>query len=314
MKVMEFKEPRGQELINRYKGNYKISDDVLVSEDMILNHWQLEKELRNRLLESTPENRWETFEKCYTILYKELEWLNKYSGSGNKISPEKLYAKWPLIIGEIPKDIFEIGSGNGLLITYLSNYGYKCKGTEITHERGEIKESLNPNLSWCVSDGIHLSQFEGVDKFDIVISTNVMEHFHPDDIVEHFKNVKLVLRNNGKYIFETPNKLFGPNDVSSVFKSITSKGMHLKEYTFKEIKDILINSGFNHIQAVWILPESVTNHLGIYISPKTSSLYFNYLCLVEKMLFLVPGRIRRKIAFLSKMIFFRSALIIAHKN
>ena len=150
---MEYIEPRGQELINRYKGNYKISDDVLISEDMILKHWQLEKALRIRLLESTPENRWETFEKCYTMLYKELEWLNKYSKSGSNVSPEKLYAKWPLIIGEIPKDIFEIGSGNGLLISYLSNYGYKIKGTEITHERGETKESLNPNLSWCVSDG-----------------------------------------------------------------------------------------------------------------------------------------------------------------
>lgn len=311
---MDFKEPRGQELINRYKRNYKISDDVFISEKMILNHWQLEKKMRNRLLESSSEKRWETFEECYTILYKELEWLNKYSGSGSNVSSKKLYAKWPFIIGKIPKDIFEIGPGNGLLISYLSNYGYKCKGTEITRERGESNVSMNSNLSWGISDGVHLSQFEGLNQFDVVISTNVIEHFHPDDVVEHFNNVNLILRNNGKYIFETPNKLFGPNDISRVFKRNTTLGMHLKEYTFKEIKEILINSGFNHIYAVWIIPDLVTNLFGIFIKPKTSVLYFNYLCLIERLLLLLPGRLGKKVAMLSKFIFFRSALIIAQKN
>ena len=77
------KEPRGQELIKRYKLNYNISNDIDISEDMILRHWELEKNLTKQLMESSNENRWETFDRCYTKLYSELDWINKFSGTSS---------------------------------------------------------------------------------------------------------------------------------------------------------------------------------------------------------------------------------------
>ena len=65
--------PSGQELINHYKSNYQISDNIDISEEMILRHWELEKRLRKQLLKSTPENRWGTFDRYYSTLYSELD-------------------------------------------------------------------------------------------------------------------------------------------------------------------------------------------------------------------------------------------------
>lgn len=232
---MAAREPRGQELTRRYKDNYAIPQDAAVLEDMILAHWRLEQDLTKQLLEATPENRWAVFERCYTTLYAELEWLNRLTGSAAS-DPARRYAAWPAVIGEPPKDIYEIGSGKGELIAYLAHCGYRCKGTEITRERGEKHATKHPNLSWGISDGIHLSQFESRDSYDVVMSDQVIEHLHPADVTEHFLGVRSILRDGGKYVLATPHTLAGPSDVSRVFKCDKPMGMHLEEYSYQEFE------------------------------------------------------------------------------
>jgi SAM-dependent methyltransferase len=312
---MTTQEPRGQELINRYKKNYQIPYDANISEEMILRHWELEKRLTKQLLESTPENRWETFDRCYTKLYSELEWLNKYTGSSIALTPAKRYAIWPILIGEPPKNIYEIGSGKGELINYLATYGYNCKGTEISRERGKKHVSENSSLSWGISDGVHLNRFESADTYDVLVSNQVIEHIHPDDLVEHFKSARSLLIDGGKYIFSTPHKFVGPADVSRIFKCDKPMGMHLKEYSYQEIRKLLIQSGFIKIFAVWRIPEKISAPLATVCKPNPSRLYFSYLCMVENFISLLPkGAFRRKAAFLSKLILFSpNIFIIAQK-
>jgi cyclopropane fatty-acyl-phospholipid synthase-like methyltransferase len=153
-------EPRGQKLIDRYKRNYHIPTDAKVTEEMILAHWELEKRLTKELLQSNSENRWEVFERCYTTLYDELWWLNQFTGTGSTISPSQRYKNWIELVGQPPKKIYEIGSGKGTLIAHLASCGFECRATEITHERGKKYVSEHSNLSWGISDGVHLERFE----------------------------------------------------------------------------------------------------------------------------------------------------------
>lgn len=312
---MTTQEPRGQELINRYKKNYQIPYDANISEEMILRHWELEKRLTKQLLESTPENRWETFDRCYTKLYSELDWLNKYTGSSIALTPAKRYAIWTILIGEPPKNIYEIGSGKGELINYLATYGYNCKGTEISRERGKKHVSEHSNLSWGISDGVQLNRFESADTYDVLVSNQIIEHIHPDDLVEHFKGARSLLIDGGKYIFSTPHKFVGPADISRVFKCDKPMGMHLKEYSYQEIRKLLIQSGFIKIFAVWRIPEIISAPLATVGKPNPSRLYFSYLCMVENFISLLPkGAFRRKAAFLSRLILFApNIFIIAQK-
>jgi SAM-dependent methyltransferase len=300
------KEPRGQELIDRYKRIYNISHDANISEEMILEHWELEKLLTKNLLESTPENRWEVADECYTRLYSELDWLNKLvGGSQREIAPAKRYGHLPFIIGEPPKAIYEIGSGKGELISYLANSGYDCIGTEITRGRGGAHVSERSNLTWRTSDGVHLGRFESLDAYDVVISNDVIEHIHPDDLVEHFKNVRSILRDGGRYIFTTPHKFAGPGDVSRVFKCEKPMGMHLREYSYQDIKKLLLQAGFERPYAVWKMPQKIIQHFNIVITPKPSRLYFSYLCMLENIISLLPKQTyRRKAASLFRLILF----------
>lgn len=309
------KEPRGQELIMRYKLNYSIPEEVDISEDMILRHWELEKSLTKQLLASTDENRWETFDSCYSKLYSELWWINKFSGISHALTPAKLFGIWPILIGKVPKKIYEIGSGKGELISYLASIGYNCKGTEITQERGKIHVSDCSNLSWGISDGIHLNKFVNTETYDVVISNQVIEHIHPDDLIKHFLGVKSILKDEGRYIFTTPNKLEGPSDISKVFKCDKPMGMHLKEYSNKEIKKLLYNSGYDKIFAVLRYPQILSQLFGITIKPKVSKFYFSYLCLIESVLTLIPKQAyRRKAASFARLILFRSSIIVAQKK
>lgn len=310
-------EPRGLELINRYKKNFNIRTDANITEEMILTHWELEKRLTRELLQSNPENRWEVFEKCYTMLYGELNWLNQFIDTDNSLCPDQRYKSLVDLIG-MPdnKKIYEVGSGKGELIKYLTNCGFDCKATEITRHRGQKYVLEYPNISWGISDGVHLERFERLDYYDIVISDQVIEHIHPDDIYDHFRGVLSILSVGGRYIFATPHRYMGPSDISKVFKCDMTNGMHLKEYTYRELKEILEISGFNDISAVLMVPIKITQLSGLYFKPKASSAYFMYLCCVEKMISLLHHQsLRRKIAkTLLPFLFLPNIFIVSHKE
>lgn len=290
-------EPRGIELINRYKRNYGIPAQAEITEEMILAHWKLEKKLTKELLESQSENRWEVFEKAYTTLYTKLQWLNLLSEETTP--PEKKYANWLEAIGSPPQKIYEVGSGQGKMIAYLAKCGFECKATEITKERGQKHIIDSPeNLSWGNSDGVHLDQFEPNEFYDLVVSNQVIEHLYPDDLIVHFQSAYNILNQKGRYIFTTPHSYTGPHDISLVFKSDYPQGMHLKEYTCKELYDALKIAGYKDIY--FIVPASVKkllSNLGIKKEGQLKQLgifYLNMMFIVEKFLSLIPSqKIRR---------------------
>ncbi len=259
----ESAEPRGKELLCRYRENYKIADNYNLTEDMVLNHWELEKNLAKTILNSNKKNRWEIVSKCYTELYEKLSWLNVYVDTKVSIPSEELYFDYIQLLTKPPKKIYEIGSGKGGLIKLLSNMGYLCKGTEITSLRGGNLPDNGAFLSWGVSDGVHLGEFETKGSYDYVISNHVIEHLHPDDILDHFKGVFKILNFDGAYLLKTPHRFAGPSDVSRVFKKTECMGMHLKEYTYTELKYLTEKSGFNKIEAVLVIPKNLRRLLRI---------------------------------------------------
>jgi len=310
---MIIREPGGQDLINRYKRNYDIGDNIEISEEMILCHWELEKDLARKLLGSTSQNRWETFKRCYTSLYSELYWLNQSEESeACDVLSLKRFSLWPEIIGGPPKKIFEVGPGRGELISYLANGGYMCRGMEITEERGENQVFSCRNLSWGVGDGIHLDQFEKCSTYDVVISNQVIEHMHPDDLVEHFTSVRSILADEGRFIFTTPHKYFGPSDISRVFKHKKPLGMHLKEYSYKELHSLLLQSGFKNVYAFFRMPQKLAKVTGMLVKPRKSSMYFWYLSAVESALSVVSKEtIRKNLSIISKIILFPTNIFIS---
>jgi SAM-dependent methyltransferase len=290
-------EPRGNELIARYKAVYSIPAEAPVTEEMILAHWELEKRLTQELLASTPQNRWETFDRNYTRLYTDLAWLNQAEGEARPTAEaDRDHQKWHTAIGAPPLALYEIGSGKGGLLTFLARAGFVCKATEVTRERGQKHLDPDvPNLSWSVSDGVHLDQFEGVASYDVVVSDQVLEHLHPDDVGEHLRGVYQILKDDGRYIFRTPHRFSGPHDVSRVFKYDEPQGMHLKEYTNREFISAARAAGFKRPYYPFMPVHNATARRIL------GRIYLRVLLTVEDLLSLVPShKSRRRSAELLK--------------
>jgi cyclopropane fatty-acyl-phospholipid synthase-like methyltransferase len=308
-------EPRGNELITRYKRNYGFPASAEITEKMVLHHWELEKNLTKDLLESNPENRWDVFEKSYTTLYNNLEWLNKFSGD-SKLSQNN-YETWLEIIGSPPKKIYEVGSGKGEMIAYLAKCGFECKATEITKERGSkhITDSLT-GLSWASSDGVNLDRFEPTVFYDFVVSNQVIEHFHPDDLDTHFQSVYKILNQQGSYILTTPHCHTGPHDLSRVFGYDNPQGMHLKEYTYHELYDSLKTAGFKCIYCA--APSRLKNllsRLGFGNEEQIRTIgifYFHLMLMIENLLLVIPSKKQRRTfsKFLRKIYLFADNIFL----
>ena len=168
------------EVIERYRQNYGLSDSIGATH--VEQHRALETELTQRLWKSTPQNRWQVFDDCYTELYKGLPWLNE---SGTE-SRWKTAGPWPRLLKN-KSTILEVGSGAGELIRQLASLGHQCVATEITPERGEKHVRDVPGLQWHTTDGVNLADFETPGTYDVVISSQVVEHFHPDDVQKQLR-------------------------------------------------------------------------------------------------------------------------------
>jgi SAM-dependent methyltransferase len=290
----------GIDIVGNYRKNYSIPPEAVVTREMVLQHWNLERGLTKELLETTPANRWEVFERAYSRLYNELDWLNKLVHAGLNTPAAIRYRAWVDAIGDPPKKIYEIGSGKGTMISYLSTLGYDCKATEITRERGGKFLEGNESVKLGNTDGIHLDQFEEPDTYDVVLSDQVIEHFHPKDILQHFKGVHSILKKGGHYIFSTPHMYTGPHDVSKVFQCATAKGMHLKEYKFEELIRVAREAGFTKVTFAYkfshelekIKFDKLFRLLGVGKDRQkaiASKAFYNMVNISERAISLVPG-------------------------
>lgn len=89
-------------------------------------------------------------------------------------------------------------------------------------------------------------------------------------------------------------------------------GMHLKEYTYQELKELLEQAGFKDICAVLRIPPKIVRLSRVYIRPRASRFYLSYLCAVEKLISLLPLQsLRRKVAYLAMAILFSPGIILS---
>ncbi|OSJ29584.1 hypothetical protein BST63_14260 [Bradyrhizobium canariense] len=264
-----------QKTVLKYKRIFGIPEEASVTPTMIEHHWRLERALTEQLLSSTPETRWTVWESSYSKLYSECSWLNRLPVTQPQ-SDQLRYGHFLALIKDAKK-IYEVGSGEGGLINFLAKQGYNCVATEVTRERS-FERDTRENLEWHTTDGVNFSQREPLEYYDIVLSTQVIEHLHPDDLATHFSEARKILKPGGKYILTTPHRFLGPADLSRVFGKQHAMCMHLKEYSYSEIQRAVKNSGFSKIQAVFLPPNVIRKHIPLFFE---SHAYLSYITFCE---------------------------------
>lgn len=116
---------------------------------------------------------------------------------------------------------------------------------------------------------------------DLAFSSHVIEHLRSDDALQQLQEIRRLLAPGGKHICVTPNRLWGPHDVSRYFSDVPI-GLHLREYTHNELIRLMKRAGFRRVRVIHRLGalDSLLPHLVTRI--------------VEGVLAIVPLGVRRR--------------------
>ncbi|HUP96560.1 MAG TPA: methyltransferase domain-containing protein [Usitatibacter sp.] len=172
----------------------------------------------------------------------------------------------------------EIGSGDCALATRIAKTAKQVYAVDISDQsQGKLPE----NVKLVITDGRAIDVPAG--SVDLAFSDQLMEHLHPEDAIEQLRNIHRALKPGGVYMCVTPNRVYGPSDISAFFDD-EARGFHLKEYTLGEIREIFVRAGF---------PRS-----HVYIGARGCFLRCpSWLVqMFEKALLTLPSRLRHRIA------------------
>jgi SAM-dependent methyltransferase len=135
--------------------------------------------------------------------------------------------------------LLEVGAGDCALAARVAADAGRVYAVDISAkaQRGR----LPANVTFVPTNGRDIDVPGG--SVDLAFSDQLMEHLHPDDAVEQLRNIHRALKPGGVYLCVTPNRLYGPSDVSGYFEDVAC-GFHLREYTVGEIRAILREAGF----------------------------------------------------------------------
>jgi SAM-dependent methyltransferase len=216
---------------------------------LLRQHYEVEKELADRLRHATREQRRSLYGLVYDELYQRVP---QHPQLTRKASPERSRA------GLIPQlrllrpylrpetVLLEIGPGDCALSIALAGQVRQVYGLDVS-EKITRQVSLPSNFKLILSDGTSVPL--PPDSVDVAYSNQLMEHLHPDDALEQLQGIWRALRPGGVYMCITPNGLSGPHDISAHFDSVAT-GFHLKEYTVAELSLLFRTVGFRKVQTL----------------------------------------------------------------
>ena len=137
--------------------------------------------------------------------------------------------------------VLDYGCGYGNSSNILSNhakYVYAVDASNIAIESAKEKYKHKEKIEFFHHSSPYIWLDD--DTIDAVYSIDVVEHLHPDDFKIHLDEIYRVLTKGGVYVFLTCDGDNGPSDCSSWFYpkgfGFQPKGIHLKEYTFEDLK------------------------------------------------------------------------------
>jgi ubiquinone/menaquinone biosynthesis C-methylase UbiE len=208
----------------------------------LIAHYSLELRLARRLRDAPSNQR----AKVYAEVYEELFKSNLLRPSE---SPESRRDYFDRQINRIPHHIspestfLEIGGGDATMSFRVAERVRAVYDLDITDARIDF-DKAPANFTFLRTDGLAIALDN--DSVDIVFSDQLMEHLHPDDAQSQLKEIYRVLKPGGGYWVTTPSRITGPHDISQYF-DYEARGFHLREYDYRSLKKLLIESGFKSV-------------------------------------------------------------------
>jgi SAM-dependent methyltransferase len=215
--------------------------------ERLLAHYRVERRLADRLRRAPDaEARRRIFATMYEDLFREVPDHPRLLARDDAIAERERDVGWDLAqlrpYLEPGCTFLEIGAGDCALSARVAEGAGKVYAVDISDQRAG---KLPANVRVVISDGTSIPVPAG--SVDLAFSDQLMEHLHPDDARTQLANIHRALRPGGVYFCITPNRLYGPSDISAYFDN-EAHGFHLREYSLREIVSILREAGFGRIR------------------------------------------------------------------
>lgn len=223
----------------------KISDRNLAD---LRRHYDVERALGDRLRTSPPEERRALYGQIYNELFARVP---DHPQLTRKVSPErsrqKYLAEFRLVAKFITpeSDFLEVGTGDGALSLHVAKHARRVTAIDVSDTI--LKDIQAPsNVRLLVFDGCNIPVEP--QSIDVAYSNQVIEHLHPEDAALQLSSILRALKPGGCYVCVTPNRLNGPHDISMFFDTVAT-GLHMKEYTYREMDRFFRGLGFDRTRA-----------------------------------------------------------------
>jgi SAM-dependent methyltransferase len=247
--------------------------------DRLRRHYEIERELADRLRASSKDQRRTLYGELYS------EFSRRVEMPGNSEAQRAQVGLLLQLVDPFVEDrtsFLEVGAGSCDLSLALA------QRVDCVWAVDAVDPALTPDATPA---GFH---FVPVDRVrdtiapacvDVALSCHLVEHLHPDDLPDHLSEILDLLVEGGVYLVVTPNRIYGPHDISKGF-SDRAVGLHLCEYTHHDLAGKLRRAGFADVRVIGRVGEP----------PRSGGLFF--IGVVERVVDALPGRWRR--ALLSK--------------
>jgi SAM-dependent methyltransferase len=195
--------------------------------------------------------------------------------------------------------LLDIGMGDGSFITACSRQGNRVVGLDVSKVALQAARRGNHNsTAYSLLQGDARNLGFSSESFQFVVSKDLIEHLREEDVPAHLKEVKRVLRPGGRYLLWTPPPGIGH-----------SQGLHLKEYTVREVLGLLEKEGFT----TEVIPlHLMTLGLPLALKPHSWPLRL-FLGLEALAFFLRLPKLTQKLPLVLRFALLPSACIVASK-
>jgi SAM-dependent methyltransferase len=230
---------------------YEPGDDR--SLERLREHWEIERELADRLRRADRAERASLYGSVYDELFRRVP---DHPQLKKRTTPEARRAaaarRAEMIHGFLGpgRGFLEIGAGDCAVSLAMCPLGRRVYAVEVSAEIATIDEPP-PNFELLLTDGQRIPVPPG--SIDLAYSNQLMEHLHPDDAEQQLGEIVRALTPGGRYLCLTPNRLLGPSDISSHFEDEVASGFHLREYSNRELRDVALAAGFASVSIIAVL-------------------------------------------------------------
>lgn len=231
-------------------------------------HFDLEATYRQRILASSKGSteRQELFSTAYRDLTRLLlERRSRFNRSHEHSLgfSDRVLNAIRARIGPPPARLLDVGCGTGVLVERMALLGYAAEGIDLSDEcirvsraRTERSGDLPRGGSVRLICGNFLVEDFTEGAYDLIHSNDVLEHLHPDEVDDFIAKCHRLLKPGGALWLTTPNKWTGPGDATILrFPPGTeTRGLHLREYSLRELDRILRKKGFVELSSLLLTP------------------------------------------------------------